>query len=74
LETRQSPPLSEMVSQDDVSHAMKRSDLVKVRVLFVFAKKIFTIFSDALMLTFSCLSGGEVKSRGTTQNCWNTKT
>ncbi|XP_078361482.1 DIS3-like exonuclease 1 [Oculina patagonica] len=29
LETRQSPPLSEMASQDDVSHKMKRSELVK---------------------------------------------
>lgn len=60
METRQSPPLSEMASQDDVSHAMKRSDLVKVRVLFVFAKKIFTIFSNALMLTY--LVHQEVKS------------
>lgn len=29
LETRQTPPLSEMASQDDVSNAMKRSELVK---------------------------------------------
>lgn len=32
LETKQSPPLSEMASQDDVSHKMKRSELVKVHV------------------------------------------
>ena len=35
LETRQSPPPSEMASQDDVSHKMKRSELVKVRVRFL---------------------------------------
>ncbi|KAJ7389203.1 DIS3 mitotic control [Desmophyllum pertusum] len=29
LDTRQSPPLSEVTSQDDVSHKMKRSELVK---------------------------------------------
>ncbi|KAJ7389202.1 DIS3 mitotic control [Desmophyllum pertusum] len=29
LDTRQSPPLSELMSQDDVSHKMKRSELVK---------------------------------------------
>ena len=64
LETRQSPPLNEMASQDDVSNAMKRSELVKVHILFVFAseQKIFSIFSNSLMSRFSCLSGGEVKS------------
>lgn len=64
LETRQTPPLSEMAFQDDVSNAMKRSELVKVCILFVFAfeQKIFKIFSNAVMLKFSCLSGGEVKS------------
>ena len=36
LETRQSPPLSEMASQDDVSNAMKRSELVRVRVCVCF--------------------------------------
>lgn len=64
LETRQSPPLSEMASQDDDSNAMKRSELVKVRIVFVFASEqnIFKILTSALMLKFSCLSGGEVKS------------
>lgn len=52
LETRQSPPLSEMASQDDVSHAMKRSELVKVHVLFVYnsEQKMLKIFSNALMV------------------------
>ena len=64
LETMQSPPLNEMASQDDVSNAMKRSELVKVDILFVFAseQKIFNISSNSLMSRFSCLSGGEVKS------------
>ena len=64
LETRQSPPLNEMASQDDVSNAMKRSELVKVHILFVFAseQKISNISSNSLMSRFSCLSGGEVKS------------
>ena len=35
LETRQSPPPSEMASQDDVSHKMKRSELVKVLFLYM---------------------------------------
>ena len=39
LETRQSPPPSEMPSQDDGSHAMKRSELVKVHILFVFVSE-----------------------------------
>ena len=73
METRQIPPPGEMESQDEDSHQMKKSELVKVSFVMI----LWNIYSSVCLVwewftqLFLCRLGGNVEPKWPGQSCWN---